>query len=64
MGGAMPPLPQYAFIAWCSVKAQGQLYFYQNTVLVEGANVPADGDMKGKVTLFSFCLSVLVLLTD
>jgi hypothetical protein len=23
-----PPLPQYAFMAWCSVKAQGQLYLY------------------------------------
>jgi len=23
---AMPPLPQYAFMVWCSVKAQGQLY--------------------------------------
>jgi hypothetical protein len=22
------PTPQYAFMAWCSVKAQGQLYFY------------------------------------
>jgi len=22
------PLPQYAFMAWCSVKAQGQLYLY------------------------------------
>jgi hypothetical protein len=21
-------IPQYAFMAWCSVKAQGQLYFY------------------------------------
>jgi hypothetical protein len=28
MSGAIPPLPQYAFIAWCSVKAQGQLYLY------------------------------------
>jgi hypothetical protein len=30
MRGAIPPLPQYAFMAWCSVKekAQGQLYFY------------------------------------
>jgi hypothetical protein len=29
MSGAIPPLPQYAFMAWCSVKkeAQGQLYF-------------------------------------
>jgi hypothetical protein len=28
MSGAMPPFPQYAFMAWCSVKAQGQLYLY------------------------------------
>jgi hypothetical protein len=21
MGGAVPPLPQYAFMAWCSVRA-------------------------------------------
>jgi hypothetical protein len=28
MRGAIPPLPQYAFMAWCSVeeKALGQLY--------------------------------------
>jgi hypothetical protein len=26
MSGALPPLPQYAFMAWCSVKVQGQLY--------------------------------------
>jgi hypothetical protein len=25
MSGAIPPLPQYAFMAWCLVKAQGQL---------------------------------------
>jgi hypothetical protein len=29
MPGAISPLPQYAFMAWCSVrKAQGQLYLY------------------------------------
>jgi hypothetical protein len=28
MIGAIPPLSQYAFMAWCSVKAQGQLYLY------------------------------------
>jgi hypothetical protein len=28
MSGAIPPLLQYAFMAWCSVKAQGQLYLY------------------------------------
>jgi hypothetical protein len=26
MSGAIPRLPQYVFMAWCSVKAQGQLY--------------------------------------
>jgi hypothetical protein len=28
MSGAIPPLPQYAFMAWCSVKGQGQFYLY------------------------------------
>jgi hypothetical protein len=26
MSGAIHPFPQYAFMAWCSVKAQRQLY--------------------------------------
>jgi hypothetical protein len=30
MSGAIPPLPQYAFMAWCSVKAQGQPYLLWN----------------------------------
>jgi hypothetical protein len=25
--------PQYAFMAWCSVKAQGQLYFFFTLLL-------------------------------
>jgi hypothetical protein len=28
MSGAIPPLTQYSFIAWCSVTLQGQLYLY------------------------------------
>jgi hypothetical protein len=24
--GSLPPLPQYVFMAWCSIKAQGQFY--------------------------------------
>jgi hypothetical protein len=28
MREAIPPLLQYAFMAWCSVKAQGQIYLY------------------------------------
>jgi hypothetical protein len=28
MHGAITPLPQYAFMLWCSVKAQGHLYLY------------------------------------
>jgi hypothetical protein len=36
MSGAIPPLPQYTFMAWCLVKAQGQLYlyFHLNNVLI------------------------------
>jgi hypothetical protein len=32
MNGAIPPLPQYAFMAWCSVKALGQLYLLYFTM--------------------------------
>jgi hypothetical protein len=28
MSGAIPPLPQYALMALCSFKAQGQIYLY------------------------------------
>jgi hypothetical protein len=28
MGGAIHPLPKYAFMVWCLVKAQGQIYLY------------------------------------
>jgi hypothetical protein len=28
MSGAIPLLPQYDFMAWCLVKAQGQFTFY------------------------------------
>jgi len=28
MRGSINPLPQYAFLAWCLIKAQVQLYFY------------------------------------
>jgi len=34
MRGAIPPLPRYAFMAWCSVKAQGQLYLLTFTLTV------------------------------
>jgi hypothetical protein len=39
MRGAIPPLPQYAFMVWCSVKkkAQGQLYLCTLTLLVHVA---------------------------
>jgi len=40
MGGAVPPLPQYAFMAWCSVKkAQGQLYLYLYPYLIKYNNI-------------------------
>jgi len=30
--GAIPTVPHYAFMVWCSVKAQGQFYLYLFTV--------------------------------
>jgi hypothetical protein len=31
MSGAITPLPQHAFMAWCLIKAQGQLYLILST---------------------------------
>jgi hypothetical protein len=43
MRGDVPPLPQYALMVWCSVKAQGQLYLYllgrQGTVYLYSTNL-------------------------
>jgi hypothetical protein len=33
MRAAITPFPQYASMAWCSIKAQGQLYLLPNTKL-------------------------------
>jgi hypothetical protein len=38
MSGAILPLPQYVFMAWCSVKAQEQLYFYFTRYLFFGVS--------------------------
>jgi len=38
MRAAIPPLPQYAFIAWCSVKTQGKLYVYHRQIGWEGVD--------------------------
>jgi len=43
MNGAILPLPQYAFMAWCSVKAQGQLYLYSN---IYGSSNAYEGHLK------------------
>jgi hypothetical protein len=36
MNGTIHPLPQYAFMAWCLVKAQGQLYLFYLLLLYVG----------------------------
>jgi hypothetical protein len=36
MSGAIPPLPQHAFMAWCSVKAQEHLYLLLERVKEPG----------------------------
>jgi hypothetical protein len=34
MSGALPPLPQHALMACCSVKAQGQIYLYLLQIII------------------------------
>jgi hypothetical protein len=42
MSGAIPPLPKYAFMAWCSLQAQGQRYLYQNVHISLGTGKDCD----------------------
>jgi hypothetical protein len=51
MSGAIPPLPQYAFTAWCLVKAQGQLYLFPYTFNFM-YNFLIDFSLRGLRTLF------------
>jgi hypothetical protein len=37
MSGAIPPLPQYAFMEWCSLKKGRELY--QNILYLRGTGV-------------------------
>jgi hypothetical protein len=39
MSGAIPPLLQYAFMAWCLVKAQGRHYLLPLGALYRAATV-------------------------
>jgi hypothetical protein len=47
MSAAIHPLPQYVFMAWCLVKAQGQIYLCKDTftfVNYIGYTVSTDDD--------------------
>jgi hypothetical protein len=52
MREVIPPLPQYAFMAWCSVKKeQGQLYSY--LYLSYGLPVGRFRDVPEKISVFN-----------
>jgi hypothetical protein len=40
MRGSIPSLLQYAFMAWCSVIAQGQLYLYCTLIVISFSYCP------------------------
>jgi len=50
MSGALPPLTQYVSMAWCSVKALGQIYLLHTVVKNKGTcdvrNKPNDNNRK------------------
>jgi hypothetical protein len=52
MSGAIPPFPQYAFMAWYSVKAQVQLYLYFTHEMITSDLVPTDVSYGCTVFLF------------
>jgi hypothetical protein len=49
MSEAIPSLPQYAFMAWCLVKAQGNFTF--TFMLLEEGQAMVDLGTDGKVSL-------------
>jgi hypothetical protein len=38
MRGAIPPIPQYAFMAWFSFKAQGLYLYFFNVKTLSGSD--------------------------
>jgi len=60
MGGAVPPLPQYAFMAWCSGGAQGQLYLLLLLKYFHGPpQIPSRNNGRGVKAKLFLCLSTI-----
>jgi hypothetical protein len=59
MHGAIPPLLQYSFMAWCSVKkkARGQLYLYLTTA----PKTMSRYSRTGGVSLYSVLIEGLIV---
>jgi hypothetical protein len=56
MPGAISPLPQYAFMAWCSVKTQGLYLFYLYLILLDEDGMSGTWEQE---MLTEFCLEIL-----
>jgi hypothetical protein len=54
MSGAIPPLPQYAFMAWCSVKTQGQLDLFLLFALQTQGYLTPHSEEKMAASVFFF----------
>jgi hypothetical protein len=65
MSGSIPPLPQYAFTAWCSVKAQGQLYLYISHISDSWISLADDSFWTGfiiRLNVFTVFVFIIVVL--
>jgi hypothetical protein len=58
MSGVIPPLPQYAFMEWCLVKAQGQLYLYLFTMINNNENGMGRSDLHLSEHTKCLCLQI------
>jgi hypothetical protein len=60
MRGAIPPLLQYAFMAWFSLKAQGQLYLTFIIIHYNYFNNYCTNKLQQKDSIFSvLCITVM-----
>jgi hypothetical protein len=45
MRGAILPLPQYVFMAWCVVKDRNNITFYPNNLFLKTVSIEKAGKM-------------------
>jgi hypothetical protein len=65
MSRAIPSLPQYAFMAWCLVKAQGQIYlFYLYSFINDTSLIFKKNSASTEFSILGYTTYLKILLSD